>query len=133
MMKKSIVIICMFLCFLVGCDKEKTSIKVVVTYWNGWDSEYVSPMEEYEYEIEEGKSYEIPSNFGDPQLVITITKITSTGITITTNNALCLNESGTIDFNEVGNSFTITLEEGLKLVTATLDAGVFYDFSIKQE
>ena len=122
--------ILMFLCLLVGCENRKVSVKVVVTYWNGWDSEYVSPVEEHEFEFEESKSYEIPANFGDFQLVVTITKISDTEITITTNEAMCISENGSMNLTEAKLNFTIAIDEGLKLVTPTLDEGAYYEFSV---
>jgi len=134
-MKKSLITILMvftFLSILVGCEKKEVLVDVVVTYWNGWDSSYVSPVEEYEFNVKEKSSFEVVNANGG-KLVVTIEKVSNKEVAITTDKDMCIHGNDGTILTDYTKSFTIPVDGELTIVTPTSDEGILYTFKIRRE
>ena len=119
---------------LSGCGEEKKpvsegNLKVTVTYWNGWDPDYESPVEEYYFDVKTSDTIVVEGDMtGD--FSFKIKRASKEEIIVKSEYPLEISNGSGINLQSNQREFTVKFGEPLSLVTITMDAGTFYTFEI---
>ncbi|MFV0400524.1 MAG: hypothetical protein ACK5LX_07890 [Oscillospiraceae bacterium] len=135
MRRLTALLLALLLLLLAGCVKpppeEDYRLDVTVTYWNGWEQGYESPVEEHSFSLSDGSDIEIVSEWHT--LSLTVKEVDADGIIIKTSEPMALNEGGGINLGTDQTRFDIKADQPITLTTPWTDMGVNYSFQLVVE
>lgn len=128
---------------LSGCSKgelesvDKTDLKapylhVLTSSWSGWSSDYEPKEIDYYFELKKEHSYSFPENIGY-EVAFTIVDVGDSGITIRFSEKLATSENGRINLSDLSDTYDISFDETLQVVTPTMDEGAKYIFTLHKK
>jgi len=126
-----IIILAAVLLTTAACASTDDSSELFITVqdWTGWSEKQPQPTTTH-VRLRTGESATVDVVGGE--LTVTVTRVTRTKVTITTNRAMSPRHTGGgIDLSSKQQRFTFARDATLQITTPTMDAGTTLTFKVQ--